>query len=81
MSVAEWALVASVVFSGLWAGELAMLTLVMHPMLKGMDGRDFARFLRAFLPSLGWSVLEHRRSIRWRSRRSVFREDGRRGRK
>jgi len=51
MSVSEWALVASVVFSGLWAGELAMLTLVMHPMLKAMDGRDFARFLRAFLPS------------------------------
>ena len=50
MSVAEWSLVASVVFSGLWAGELAMLTLVMHRMLKAMDGRDFARFLRAFLP-------------------------------
>jgi hypothetical protein len=31
-------------------GLLAMLTLVMHPMLAAMDGRDFARFLRAFLP-------------------------------
>jgi hypothetical protein len=27
-----------------------MLTMVMHPMLEAMDGRDFARFLRAFLP-------------------------------
>ena len=50
MTVEEWALVASVVFTGLWAGELAMLTLVMHRMLKAMDGHDFARFLRAFLP-------------------------------
>jgi hypothetical protein len=46
----EWALAASVVFSGLWSGLLGMLTLVMHPMLAAMDGRDFERFLRAFLP-------------------------------
>jgi len=51
MSVEEWALAASVVFSGLWSGLLAMLTLVMHPMLAAMNGRDFARFLRAFLPT------------------------------
>jgi hypothetical protein len=51
LTVEEWALIASVVFSGLWSGLLAMLTLVMHPMLAKMDGRDFARFLRAFLPS------------------------------
>jgi hypothetical protein len=50
MTVGEWALVASVVFSGLWSGLLAMLTMVMHPMLREMSGRDFARFLRAFLP-------------------------------
>ena len=50
MSVDEWALIASVVFSGLWSGLLAMLTLVMHPMLERMDGGEFARFLRAFLP-------------------------------
>ena len=48
----EWALAASVVFSGLWSGLLGMLTLVMHPMLGAMDGRDFERFLRAFLPVL-----------------------------
>jgi hypothetical protein len=46
----EWALAASVVFSGLWSGLLGMLTLVMHPMLAAMDGRDFENFLRAFLP-------------------------------
>ena len=46
----EWALAACVVCSGLWSGLLGMLTLVMHPMLSAMDGRDFARFLRAFLP-------------------------------
>ena len=44
------ALAGSVVFSGLWSGLLAMLTLVMHPMLAAMNGRDFADFLRAFLP-------------------------------
>jgi len=51
MTVEELGLVASVVFSGLWSGLLAMLTLVMHPMLAGMDGSDFERFLRAFLPT------------------------------
>jgi hypothetical protein len=47
----EAALAACVVFSGLWAGLTAMLTLVMHPMLGAMSGRDFALFLRAFLPT------------------------------
>jgi hypothetical protein len=51
MSFEEGALAACVVFSGLWAGLTAMLTLVMHPMLKAMSGRDFALFLRAFLPT------------------------------
>jgi hypothetical protein len=46
----EGALAASVVFSGLWSGLLGMLTLVMHPMLAAMGGRDFENFLRAFLP-------------------------------
>lgn len=50
VTLADWALLASVVFSGLWSGLLAMLTMVMHPMLRAMSGRDFARFLRAFLP-------------------------------
>jgi hypothetical protein len=51
MSVEEWALIACVVFTGLWSGLLVMLTLVMHPMLAGMDGPDFRRFLGAFLPT------------------------------
>jgi len=50
VSVADWALLASVVFAGLWSGLLAMLTLILHPMLAGMDGSGFARFLGAFLP-------------------------------
>jgi len=49
MSGEEWALAAAVVFSGLWSGLLATLTLLMHPMLKAMDGRDFENFMRAFL--------------------------------
>jgi hypothetical protein len=51
MTVEAWALVASVVFTGLWSGLFAMLNLVMHPMLAAMPGYDFARFLRAFLPT------------------------------
>lgn len=51
MTVEEWALVASIVFTGLWSGLFAMLNLVMHPMLATMNGWDFARFLRAFLPT------------------------------
>jgi Domain of unknown function (DUF1772) len=46
----EGALAACVVFSGLWAGLTAMLTLVMHPMLAAMSGREFSSFLHAFLP-------------------------------
>ena len=38
-------------FSGLWSGLLAMLTLVIHPMLVRMDGPAFARFLADFLPT------------------------------
>jgi hypothetical protein len=50
MGVDRWALVASVVFTGLWSGLLAMLTLVMHPMMKRMSGAEFTRLLDAFLP-------------------------------
>lgn len=50
MSVEEWALVASVVFAGLWSGLYAMLNLIFHRVMVGMDGPGFARFLRAFLP-------------------------------
>jgi hypothetical protein len=50
MTFEELTLGASVIFAGLWSGLLGMLTLVMHRMLAAMDGRDFERFLRAFLP-------------------------------
>ena len=50
MTGEEWALAASVVFSGLWSGLLGMLTLVMHPMLAAMDGGDFGALL-ASVPS------------------------------
>lgn len=50
MSIAQIALTASVVFAGLWSGLLGMLTMVVHPMLADMNGTDFERFLRAFLP-------------------------------
>jgi hypothetical protein len=50
LSVEEWALVASVVFAGLWSGLYAMLNLIFHRVMSGMDGPEFARFLHAFLP-------------------------------
>jgi hypothetical protein len=50
LSVEAWALVASVVFSGLWSGLLLMLTTVLHPVMEPMNGRAFARFLHRFLP-------------------------------
>lgn len=50
MTKEQIALIASVVFAGLWSGLLGMLTLVMHPMLADMNGAEFERFLRAFLP-------------------------------
>ena len=71
MTGEEGALAASVVFSGLWSGLLAMLTLVMHPMLAAMDGRDFERFLRAFLPVCEKGLVQlHRARSGWLSRRS-----------
>jgi hypothetical protein len=50
LSLEAWALVASVVFAGLWSGLLLMLTTVLHPVMEPMDGRGFALFLRQFLP-------------------------------
>ncbi|MEZ5406852.1 MAG: hypothetical protein R2761_02440 [Acidimicrobiales bacterium] len=48
--VEEVAITAGVVFAGLWSGLLGMLALVMHRMLATMNGRDFERYMRAFLP-------------------------------
>lgn len=35
-----------------------MLNLIMQPMLAAIDGRDFARFLRAFLPTARHALIE-----------------------
>jgi len=48
--IEDWALLACVVSAALWSGLLAMLTTIVHPMLKPMSGEDFAGFLGAFLP-------------------------------
>lgn len=50
MAVEDWALVAAVAIAGLWSGLLAMLTLILHPVMREMDGAGFARFLHGFLP-------------------------------
>jgi len=50
LSVEEWALIASVVFTGLFSGLYAMLNLIFHKVMGAMDGPDFARFLARFLP-------------------------------
>jgi hypothetical protein len=49
MAAEEWALAASVFFSGLASGLLGMLSTIMRPMLAAMDGRDFRNFMEAFL--------------------------------
>jgi hypothetical protein len=45
----EWALAASVFFTGLAPGLLGMLSTIMRPMLAAMDGRDYRNFMEAFL--------------------------------
>jgi hypothetical protein len=50
VSAEKWALAASVVFTGLWSGLLAMLTLILHRVMGRMTGPEFARFLGLFLP-------------------------------
>ena len=49
MTAEEWALAASVFFSGLASGLLGMLSTIMRPMLAAMAGRDFRSFMEAFL--------------------------------
>jgi hypothetical protein len=49
LSVEQWALTASVVFTGLFSGLYAMLNLIFHQVMGAMDGPQFARFLRRFL--------------------------------
>jgi hypothetical protein len=45
----EWALAATIFFSGLAPGLLGMLSTIMRPMLAAMDGRDFRNFMETFL--------------------------------
>jgi uncharacterized membrane protein len=45
----EWALAATILFSGLASGLLGMLSTIMRPMLAAMHGRDFRNFMETFL--------------------------------
>jgi hypothetical protein len=51
----EWALVASVFFSGLAAGFLGGLCMIVRPMQEAMDGREFRTFMETFLRFAGHS--------------------------
>jgi hypothetical protein len=46
----EWALVASVVFTGLFSGLYGMLNTIFHKVMGAMDGPQFSDFLHRFLP-------------------------------
>jgi hypothetical protein len=59
MTAAEWALIASVVFTGLFSGLYGMLNLIFHKVMSGMDGPEFARFLRSFLTVARKSVFNY----------------------
>jgi hypothetical protein len=49
VTVEEWGLIASVVFTGLFSGLYGMLNLILQQVMGAMDGPEFARFLRRFL--------------------------------
>ena len=49
MTAEDWALAASVFFSGLSAGFLGGLCTILRPMQAAMDGRDFRNFMETFL--------------------------------
>jgi hypothetical protein len=49
MTAEEWALAASVFFSGLAAGFLGGLCMILRPMQAAMDGREFRTFMERFL--------------------------------
>ena len=55
MTAEEWALAASAFFSGLAAGCLGGLCLIVRPMQAAMDGRDFRTFMERFLRFAGHS--------------------------
>src|SRR5690349_11730323 len=49
MTAEEWALAASVFFSGLAAGFLGGLCTILRPMQAAMGGREFRNFMETFL--------------------------------
>jgi hypothetical protein len=49
MTAEEWALVASSFFSGLAAGFLGGLCMILRPMQAAMAGREFRNFMERFL--------------------------------
>ena len=49
MTAEEWALTASVFFSGLAAGFLGGLCTILRPMQAAMKGREFRSFMETFL--------------------------------
>jgi hypothetical protein len=53
MTWEEWALAASVFFSGLAAGFLGGLCTILRPMQAAMTGRDFRNFMGTFLQYAG----------------------------
>ena len=53
MTAEEWALAATVFFTGLSAGFLGALCTIIRPMLQAMDGRGFRNFMEVFLRYAG----------------------------
>ncbi|GII04494.1 hypothetical protein [Planobispora takensis] len=53
MTAEEWALAASVFFSGLAAGFLGGLCTILRPVLAAMDGPGFRNFMETFLRYAG----------------------------
>jgi hypothetical protein len=49
MTAEEWALAASIFFSGLAAGFLGGLCMIIRPMQAAMTGREFRSFMETFL--------------------------------
>jgi hypothetical protein len=43
--------VGGVAFAGVWSGLLALITMVLHPMMRAQDGPTFARQLAMLVPS------------------------------
>jgi hypothetical protein len=53
MTAEEWALAASVFFSGIAAGFLGGLCMILRPMQAAMDGPGFQRFMAALISLTG----------------------------